>query len=101
MDEYHRIEVKNVSIINVCFRKIGALFNSGRIVLDVDTYDFAGHLSDDVIVGFYRDGKYFVHYYSPPFNKSSASGPIFPLPSLYRMSISPSARLKASLSNSV
>lgn len=63
MDGYHKIAVKNVCIVDICFRRQGELYNEGRIVVDVDTYDFAGHITDDVIIGFYRDGKYKIHYY--------------------------------------
>lgn len=63
MDGYHKIAVKNVCIVDICFRRLGLLYNEGRIVVDIDTYDFAGHIADDIIVGFYRDGKYYIHYY--------------------------------------
>lgn len=63
MDGYHKIAVKNVSAVDICFRKEGLLYNEGRIVVDVETYDFAGHITDDVIVGFYRNGIYYIHYY--------------------------------------
>lgn len=63
MDGYHKIAVKNVCIVDICFRRLGLLYNEGRIVVDIDTYDFAGHITDDIIVGFYRDGKYYIHYY--------------------------------------
>lgn len=63
MDGYQKIAVKNVCVVDICFRRQGDLYNEGRIVVDVDTYDFAGHITDDVIIGFYRDGKYKIHYY--------------------------------------
>lgn len=63
MDGYHKIAVKNVCIVDICFRRLGLLYNEGKIVVDIDTYDFAGHITDDIIVGFYRDGKYQIHYY--------------------------------------
>lgn len=63
MGDYHTIAVKNVGIINICFRREGMLFNQGRIVLDIDTYDFAGHITDDVIVGYYENDMYHIHYY--------------------------------------
>ena len=63
MDGYHKIAVKNVCVVDVCFRRLGLLYNDGRIIVDIDTYDFAGHITDDVIVGFYRNGKYYIHYY--------------------------------------
>lgn len=63
MDGYHKIAVKNVCIVDICFRRLGLLYNEGRIVVDIDTYDFAGHITDDIIVGFYRNGKYYIHYY--------------------------------------
>lgn len=63
MEDYHKISVKNVCIVNICFQKKGELFNQGRIVLDIDTYDFAGHITDDVIVGFYKNGIYYIYYY--------------------------------------
>ncbi|MBQ7410863.1 MAG: hypothetical protein IJW20_05740 [Clostridia bacterium] len=63
MDGYHKIAVKNVGIINICFRREGMLFNQGRVVLDIDTYDFAGRITDDVIVGYYEEDMYHIHYY--------------------------------------
>ena len=63
MEKYHKIAVKNVCVVNVCFRRIGKLYNDGKIVVDVDSYDFAGRLTDDVIVGFYENGKYHIYYY--------------------------------------
>lgn len=63
MGDYHTIAVKNVGIINICFRREGMLFNQGRIVLDIDTYDFAGHITNDVIVGYYEEDMYHIHYY--------------------------------------
>lgn len=63
MDIYPKIEVSNVGVINVTFRRANFLYNEGRVVVDVKTYDFAGHLANDVVVGFYRDGVYTIHYY--------------------------------------
>ena len=63
MDMYPKIEVSNVGVINVTFRRANFLYNEGRIVVDVKTYDFAGHLANDVVIGFYRDGVYTIHYY--------------------------------------
>ncbi len=64
MSEYYpKIEVKNVSVINICFRSKGTFVNEGRIVLDIDTYNFVGHLTDDVIVGYYGGGMYQIYYF--------------------------------------
>ena len=63
MDMYPKIEVSNVGVINVTFRRANFLYNEGRVVVDVKTYDFAGHLANDVVIGFYRDGVYTIHYY--------------------------------------
>lgn len=62
-EDYRRIAVNKVCIAEICFRKKDVLFNEGKVVLDIDTYDFAGFITDDVIVGYYRDGKYQVYYY--------------------------------------
>lgn len=63
MDIYPKIEVSNIAVINVTFRRANFLYNEGRIVVDVKTYDFAGHLANDVVVGFYRDGAFVIHYF--------------------------------------
>ena len=68
MDGYPRIGVKNVAIVNICLRMEGTLFNQGRIILDIDTYDFAGRLTDEVIVGKYNNGMYDIYYYNIQYN---------------------------------
>jgi hypothetical protein len=60
---YPKIAVDRICVADVSFRKIDSMFNVGQVILDVDTYDFAGHLTDDVIVGFYRNGTYSIYYY--------------------------------------
>lgn len=61
--DYRKIAINRVCIAEICFRKKDALFNTGKIVLDVDTFDFAGFITGDVIVGYYRNEKYYVYYY--------------------------------------
>ena len=68
MDGYPRIGVKNVAVVNVCLRIEGTLFNQGRVILDIDTYDFAGRLTDEVIVGKYNNGMYDIYYYNIQYN---------------------------------
>lgn len=68
MDEYPKIGVKNVAVVNVCLRMEDKLFNQGRIILDIDTYDFAGRLTDEVIVGIYNNGMYDIYYYNIQYN---------------------------------
>ncbi len=67
MENYHKIAVKNVAVVNVCFRIEGKMFNEGRIILDIDTYNFAGKLSNDIIFGFYDNGRYTIYYYYKTF----------------------------------
>lgn len=73
MDGYPRIGVKNVAVVNVCLRIEDKLFNQGRIILDIDTYDFAGRLTDEVIVGNYDNGMYHIYYYYIHYNFDSDS----------------------------
>lgn len=69
MDEgYPKIGIKNVAVVNVCLRMEGKLFNQGRVILDIDTYDFAGRLTDEVIVGLYDNGMYHIYYYNVQYN---------------------------------
>jgi hypothetical protein len=68
MDEYPKIGVKNVAVVNVCLRMEDKLFNQGRIILDIDTYDFAGRITDEVIVGIYNNGMYDIYYYNIQYN---------------------------------
>ena len=63
MDIYPKIEVSNIAVVNVTFRRANFLYNEGRVVVDIGTYDFAGHLANDVVVGFYRNGVYEIHYF--------------------------------------
>lgn len=65
--EYQKIAVKNVVVINVCLGIEGKMLNEGRIILDIDTYNFAGRLTDDIILGFYKDGRYTIYYYYKTF----------------------------------
>lgn len=67
---YPKIGIKNVAVVNVCLRMEGELFNQGRIILDIDTYDFAGRLTDEVIVGLYDNGMYHIYYYHVQYNFS-------------------------------
>ncbi len=60
---YRKIAVSKICIAEICFRKKDALFNEGKVVFDIETFDFAGFITDDVIVGYYRNGKYYVYYY--------------------------------------
>lgn len=57
------ILVKNYAVIEVCFRKVGVYCNFGKIVVDVDTYDFAGILTYDKIIGYYKEGSYIIFYH--------------------------------------
>lgn len=65
--EYQKIAVKNVVVINVCLGIEGKMLNEGRIILDIDTYNFAGRLTNDIILGFYKDGRYTIYYYYKTF----------------------------------
>ncbi len=67
MENYHKIAIKNVTVVNVTFRIEGKMFNEGRIILDIDTYNFAGKLSNDIIFGFYDNGIYTIYYYYKAF----------------------------------
>lgn len=73
---YRKITVSKVCIAEICFRKKDVLFNEGKVVLDIDTFDFAGFITNDVIVGYYRDGKYKVYYYYNFIEAKEASTPL-------------------------
>jgi len=62
MDE-HRIKVKNFVVAEFCFRKLGQYANYGNVVVDTDSYNFAGMITDEKIVGYYENKKYTIHYY--------------------------------------
>lgn len=68
MGMYPKIAVRNVCVVDVCFRMMGKLYNEGKIIVDIDSYDFAGYLTDDVIIGLYEDGKYNIQYYYKNYN---------------------------------
>lgn len=78
MGEYPMVELKDVAVVNITFRKPGSLYNEGRIVIDVKTYNFAGHITDDVIVGFYRDGAFFIQYFSKEYYTTPSPVPGMP-----------------------
>lgn len=63
MSIYHKIAIKNICVLNICIRQLDKWSNRGKVLLDIDTYDFAGHLSDDTIIAFYKDGMYTIYYY--------------------------------------
>lgn len=63
MGQYPMVELKNVAVVNITFRKAGEMCNKGRVVVDIDNYNFAGRITDDVIIGSYSEGKYNIRYY--------------------------------------
>ena len=63
MEEYPKIGIKDVALVNVCLRIEDKLFNNGQVILDIETYDFAGRLTNDVIIGLYDGKKYTIYYY--------------------------------------
>lgn len=78
MGDYPMVELKNVAVVNITFRKPGSLYNEGRIVIDVKTYDFAGHITDDVVVGFYRDGCFNIQYFYKEYETAPSPVPGMP-----------------------
>lgn len=63
MERYPKIGIKDVALVNVNLRVEDKMFNTGQVILDIETYDFAGRLTDDVIVGLYDGKKYTIYYY--------------------------------------
>lgn len=63
----HKITVKNFEVIEVCFRsfqKDNVFVNIGKIIIDSDTYNFAGFLTQDEIVGYFKEDHYEIYYTS-------------------------------------
>ena len=58
MEFNHKITIKNFGVIEVCFRKKGIFSNVGKIIVDSDTYDFAGILTEDIIVAYFKENHY-------------------------------------------
>lgn len=51
MGKIHKIPMYNVCTADVIFRIKGILYNEGRIIVDRDSLEFAGHMADDIIIG--------------------------------------------------
>lgn len=62
MYKVQKIPMYNVCVADVIVRIDGISYNSGRIVVERDTFEFAGHLADDFILGYYKDGCYSIDY---------------------------------------
>ena len=58
-----KIKAKNFFIAEICFRIIGKLYNHDYIVMSADTYNFVGHLANDIILGKYSNSEYEIFYY--------------------------------------
>lgn len=64
MSGIQKVPMYNVCIADVVVRIEGTLYNNGRIIVDRDTFNFAGHLTDDdYIIGHYDSGKYYIKYF--------------------------------------
>lgn len=57
------IPMYNVCIMDVDYCIKGRMYNGGRILIDRDTFNFAGHLTDDVLIGTYENGTFEICYY--------------------------------------
>lgn len=63
MYDIQKVPMYNVCVVDVVFCIEGTLYNDGRIAIDRDSFEFAGYLADDIILGFYKDGVYDIHYH--------------------------------------
>lgn len=53
----------NICVADVIVRIKGHLYNDGRIIVDRDSFDFAGKLADDFLYGHYDGENYNVNYH--------------------------------------
>lgn len=63
MDGIHKIRMYNICAADVIFRIEGKLYNEGWIVADRDSFEFIGHMADDIIIGRYDWEGYKITYY--------------------------------------
>lgn len=78
MYRIQKIPMYNVCAADVIFRIEGTLYNSGRIIIDRDSFEFAGYLADDTLLGYYKDGKYHIDYlYAKHDEENLIEGKIF------------------------
>lgn len=77
MDEYPRVEMKNFTVVKCIFRRLGWLYNEGRIVVDLDSYNFVGHLTNDVIIAKYNKGAFEIKYYQTTYECVEILGQMF------------------------
>lgn len=63
MDRIQKVPMYNVCVVDVVFCIEGTLYNNGRIAIDRDSFEFAGYMAEDFILGYYRDGVFEVRYF--------------------------------------
>lgn len=61
-EEIKKIPVNRVCVANAKFRVPNRLFCDSKIILDLDTYLFAGKIYEDVLIGEYKEGRYYISY---------------------------------------
>lgn len=62
----------NKCIADVVFRKVGESVNFGKVIIDVETYNFEGTLTLDKIKGTFQNGIYAFDYTPHDRNKECA-----------------------------
>lgn len=60
--EIPRLRLKQLTVVKTVFSIIGEMYNEGYILLDINSHDFLGYLTQDTIVGSFRDDSYYVFY---------------------------------------
>lgn len=63
MFDSQELKMYNICTIAIEIYIQDVLLNNGRIIIDKDTFSFVGHLSEDLIVGRYKDGFYKIDFY--------------------------------------
>ena len=77
----HKIVLTNYCIADVCFRN-RTFFNTGKVVIDVDTYNFAGIITHDKIVGYFEGNEYQIFYAKTVYDIATIPFPFSPLYSI-------------------
>ena len=62
MEKIHKLKLYDFCVVKVVFRKKGSFISWGTVIL-TEKLEFAGHMNNDTLIGFFKDEKFYIVYH--------------------------------------
>lgn len=67
MEKIHKLKLYNFCVAKVNFRKKQQMMSCGTVIL-TEAFEFAGHMNNDTLMGFFKNGEFQIVYHVESFD---------------------------------